>query len=220
MLFLMTKKTSIVYVLAREFILPFYALFVKTRIEGEHFLKKVGPVVLVSNHISFIDPLALGYLGRRRKRQIHFLAKASMFENPILRWFFLKCGQIPVERNTERAQDSLIHAKEALLDGRVVGIYPESTISEDLELLPIKSGAVRLAIQTGAEIVVVGTWGAQDTWRKGKKPMPRFRRKHMMVVLPPYKVDQNTDVEIARDELANKMKQATSIAKEKIVGRK
>lgn len=212
----MSKKPLLLYFVARSIILPFYVLLIKTKIEGEHFIPKKGPLILASNHISFIDPLALGYLGRRRKRQIHFLAKDSMFKNPILRWFFLSCGQIPVQRNTEKAADALIHAEQALRAGQVVGIYPESTMPDDLVQLPIKSGTIRLSQKTGAPIVVVGTWGAQETWRKGRKPKPRFRRPHMMVVLPPYVVDPAEELEQARTFLANRMLESTKTAKMKL----
>lgn len=212
----MRRRPSIVYFLAEHFILPFYWLFVRTVIEGEHFLPHEGPVVLVSNHISFIDPISLGYLGRRRKRQIHFLAKDSLFKNPLLGRFFRACRQIPVERGTERAADSLIHARESLEHGHVVGIFPESTMPEDLVQLPLKSGALRLAAETGAQIIVVGAWGAQDTWRKGKKPHPRFRMPHALVVLPPYEIPVDADIEHERDILADKMRDATSKARAKI----
>lgn len=212
----MRRRPSIVYFLAEHFILPFYWLVAKTTIEGEHFLPHDGSVILVSNHISFIDPISLGYLGRRRKRQIHFLAKDSLFKNPILGKFFRACGQIPVERGTERAADSLIHARESLASGHVVGIFPESTMPEDLVQLPLKSGALRLAAETGAPLIVVGAWGAHDTWRKGKLPSLRLRRPHALIVLRAYSIAADADIEREREILADKMRDATSKARAKI----
>lgn len=208
----MSRRHSIVYTIAEAIALPLYMILVKTSIEGEHFLPQEGAVVLASNHISFVDPLAMGYLGHRRKRQIHFLAKDGLFKNPILRRFFLACGQIPVSRGTAQASDSLIPAQEALRKERVVGIYPEGTMTDDLSQLPIKSGAVRLSIETGAPIVVIGSWGTHEIWRKGHKPHLRFRVKHAMVVLPPYVVDPEMSIEDARQELASKMLDATAKA--------
>lgn len=197
--------------------MPIYSLFVKTKIEGEHFLPKEGPAIIVSNHISFIDPFAIGYLCRRRRRQIHFLAKRELFSIPFVGWFIKTCGQIPVERHTSKASESLINAEYALKDSRLVGIYPESTMPEDLVQLPIKTGAVRLAIKTGVPIIVVGTWGAQDFWRKNKFPKPRFRQSHWVIVTKPYTLLEGADVEESREQLAEKMRVATSIAKEKVV---
>ena len=217
----MSRKPSLTYSVATFLGLALYLPFVSTRIEGEHFIPLEGPAILVSNHISFIDPIRVGYLGRRRKRQVHFLAKHGLFKNPISRWFFTACGQIPVERETSRAGDSLLFAAEALKDGRLVGIFPEGTMPDadnfmDQVQLPIKSGALRLAQKTGAPIIVVGAWGAQDTWRKGSSPKLRFRRKHCLVVLPGYYLDPEINLEVAKEELAQKMISATSIARKKL----
>ena len=217
MLFIMQNYSSIVHRIARTILLPIYSLFVSTKIEGEHFIPTKGPAILVSNHISFVDPFALGYLGRRRKRQIHFLAKSEIFKVPFVGCFLKACGQIPVERGTKRASESLQSAELALADSRLVGIYPESTMPEDLVQLPIKSGAVRLAQQSGAPIIVVGAWGAHDLWRKGKFPKPRIRKKHWLIATKPYFIDKDIDVENARTELAQRMKASTLKAKEKLV---
>lgn len=212
----MTRRFSIVYSLASAVALPFYSLVAKTLIEGEHFVPSKGSAILASNHISFIDPLSIGCLVHRRKRQVHFLAKDSLFKNSILRWFFTSAGAIPVARNTGKAADSLIHAQAALHRGHLVAIYPEATMSDDLIQLPIKSGALRLAVQSSAPIVVIGVWGAQDTWRKGRRPHFRFRRPLAMVVLPPYTLAADEDIDHARKVLAEKMLHATELAKAKL----
>lgn len=214
MLCAMPSNHSIVYSLASWIALPPYVLTVKTIIEGEHFVPREGPVILVSNHISFIDPLSLGYLGRRRHRQIHFLAKDGLFNNRIFGAFLRACGQIPVARGTQKASESLNSARQSLKKGHVVGIYPEATMPDDLVQLPIKSGALRLAQETGAPIVVVGTWGAHEVWRKGYRPRLRFRHRHAMVVLPSYIVNPDADIETARVDLADKMKKATQQAQQ------
>jgi 1-acyl-sn-glycerol-3-phosphate acyltransferase len=197
------------YQIAEWIALPFVTIFTKTVIEGEHFLPKTGSVILVSNHISFVDPLTLGLLGHRRKRQVHFLAKDALFKKTLLRWFFTSCGQIPVARGTNNASDSLIHAQRALDKGQCVGIFPEGTMPDDLVQLPIKSGAVRLAQKTAAPIVVVGIWGGHEIWRKDHRPHFGFRRRCVVVVTPPYSVDENISIDELREELAMKMKDAT-----------
>lgn len=208
----MSRNHSIVYSLASWVALPFYSFFVKTVIEGEHFIPKDGPVVIASNHISFLDPLALGYLLRRRKRQIHFLAKEDLFKNPLLAKFFLACGQIPVARGAHNASEALVHAHRSLEKGHCVAIYPEGTMPNDLVQLPIKSGAIRLAQESGAPLVVVGSWGAHEIWRKGMRPRLRFRHKHVLVVQPPVQIDSDEDVESYKETLAEKMRAATTHA--------
>ncbi|HMS24331.1 MAG TPA: lysophospholipid acyltransferase family protein [Acidimicrobiia bacterium] len=212
----MSRRFSIVYSLASAVALPLYSLVARTHIEGEHFVPSKGGAILASNHISFVDPLSLGCLVHRRKRQVHFLAKDSLFKNPILRWFFTSAGAIPVARNTVQAADSLIHAQAALQRGHLVAIYPEATMSADLVQLPIKSGALRLAVQASVPIVVVGVWGSQDIWRKGHRPHFRFRRPLAMVVLPPYTLAADEDIDKGREVLAEKMLHATALAKAKL----
>ncbi|MFN8015493.1 MAG: lysophospholipid acyltransferase family protein [Acidimicrobiia bacterium] len=212
----MSNKHSLLYKFSSSILLSLYLLLTRNKIEGEHFLPKSGPVILVSNHISFIDPFALGYLARRRKRQIHFLAKSELFKNKILRKYFLACGQIPVNRQSENAKDALIYARQSLENGHVVGIFPEGTMPLDLVQLPIKTGAIRLAQDTGAPIVVVGAFGAHDIWRKGHKPKLKFRAKHYMVLLPEYFVSKDASIETEKVVLAEKMLDATAKAKSKL----
>lgn len=93
---------------------------------------------------------------------------------------------------------------------------PAADEKKDMVQLPVKSGAIRLSAETGVPIVVVGGWGAQDTWRKGKLPRPRFRQPHALVVLPGYVVEAGQGIDEAREILADKMRQATQQAKNKL----
>ena len=212
----MKSEKSLVYSITSFFALPIYSLLVNTKIEGEHFIVKDGPVIIVSNHISFIDPLALCYLLRRRKRQVTFLAKDSLFKNRLLGWFFRQCQQIPVSRETDNAKNSLIHANEALNIGKCVAIYPEGTISDTNNLLAIKSGALRLAQSSGAEIVVIGTYGANKIWTKGSRPNFKLRSKHAMIVSKGYKIDKDANIEEEKIKLANRMSSLALQARKKL----
>lgn len=211
----MKSEKSIIYKIATYIAMPFYAILIKTKSEGEHFIPTKGPIILVSNHISFLDPLAIGFLARRRKRQISFLAKGSLFKNPVLRWFFYQCHQIPVYRDSDRAADSLIEAENALANGACICFYPEATISSTEQLLPIKSGAIRLAQKTGVEIVVVGTYGAHRVWTKGSRFKFKFRTKHTMILSKAYKIDPKEDIESAKMVLAERMKVLADLAKQR-----
>lgn len=128
----------------------------------------------------------------RAGRRPRFLAKAELFENPFLRMALGGAGQIPVRRGTgERAP--LDAATRALETGEVVFVYPEGTsATEDPGHAPGrgKTGAVRLALATGAPIVPVATWGGQYVWqRSGKRRIefgrPIWLRAGEPMVLPP-----------------------------------
>lgn len=211
----MKSENSIIYKMAACIAMPIYSLLIKQSSEGEHFIPTSGPVILVSNHISFLDPLAIGFLAKRRKRQVSFLAKDSLFKNPVLRWFFTKCHQIPVYRGTDKAKDSLLAAADAIKEGACICFYPEATISSTTELLPLKSGALRLAQNSGVEIVVVGTYGAHRIWTKGSGLRLKFRTRHTIIVSKAYKVEPDKDLELAKTELAQKMTELVNIAKQR-----
>ena len=143
------------------------------------------------------------------------MAKDALFKNPILRWFFTQCHQIPVHRGTDKAADSLIDAEKALKKGACICFYPEATISNNEELLPIKSGAIRLAQKTGCEVVVIGTYGAHRIWTKGSGFRLKFRTKHTMIVSKGYKIDPDQNIETAKKELAAKMTELAQTAKKR-----
>jgi 1-acyl-sn-glycerol-3-phosphate acyltransferase len=121
-----------------------------------------GPVLLVANHVSILDPLACARLVFDHGRMPHFLAKESVFTGPagvILR----SAGQIPVARHSTEARGALAAAQEDLAAGNVVVIYPEGSVTRDPDWWPMQSrtGAARLALTTDAVVLPVAQWGPQ-----------------------------------------------------------
>ena len=103
--------------------------------------RPTGPVILACNHISYLDPLALAYLGLQRKRRIRFLAKAELFEKPVLGALLRGAHQIPVQRgHRRRRRRRSVAAEDALRAGECVAVFPEGTISLDLDPMAGKSG--------------------------------------------------------------------------------
>lgn len=141
-------------------------------------LPALGGVIIVANHISNVDPLALGQFVAFSGRWPRFLAKVSVFQVPGLGAILRRCGQIPVLRNAQQAKDALDVARQALVDGRAVTIYPEGTITADPDLWPMKgkTGAARLALDTGCPVIPIGQWGAQE--------IMYGKRLHLPKVLP------------------------------------
>lgn len=139
-------------------------------------LPKTGGVLVVANHISNFDPPVLAHYLVWNGRWPRALAKAEIWRIPVLGWLASACGQIPVERNTARARDSLVHAEEALDAGECVLIYPEGTRTADPDLWPMvaRPGAARLALLTGCPVIPLGQWGAQDVMPGKKLTWPRF----------------------------------------------
>ncbi|WP_394276704.1 lysophospholipid acyltransferase family protein [Luteococcus sp.] len=136
----------------------------------QHKVPASGAVLVVSNHISKYDPLVLGDYLISSGRWPRFLGKSDLWSTPVVGFFARGCRQIPVERNTIRAGDSLKAAREALDAGEMVAIYPEGTITADPETWPMtaRTGAARLALETRCPVLPVGQWGANH-FMPGKK---------------------------------------------------
>ncbi len=139
-------------------------------------LPKTGGIVVVVNHISNVDPIAvaqyLAFSGRWGK----FLAKDSLFRVPVVGRVLAGAGQIPVHRNTRTAGDALSAAVEAVRDGKCVVVYPEGTITTDPDLWPMagRTGAARIAYATGCPVIPVAQWGAQEIMYGKKIEFPRL----------------------------------------------
>jgi 1-acyl-sn-glycerol-3-phosphate acyltransferase len=83
-------------------------------------------------------------------------------------------GQIPVYRNSSDAGRSLEAGVQALRDGECVAVFPEGTISHDLDPMPAKTGTARLAAATGVTVLPVGVWGTHRVQTKGRRPALRW----------------------------------------------
>jgi 1-acyl-sn-glycerol-3-phosphate acyltransferase len=123
-----------------------------------------GPLIIVANHVSHADPMPIAHFVYEAGRWPQFLAKSSLFDVPVFGWFLKQVRQIPVYRGTVDAARALEAATEAVTAGDSLIIYPEGTTSKqpDLWLMRGKTGAARLALATGAPVVPVVTWGAQQ----------------------------------------------------------
>lgn len=129
-----------------------------------HNLPADGPFILAPNHMSNFDPVSMGYFMADNGFEVRFLAKDSLFRVPVVGPFMRKWGMIPVVRQSSEAGDALIHARDALVKGDVVGIYFEGTLTRDPSFWPMKgkTGLARLAMDLRVPIVPVVQWGAQD----------------------------------------------------------
>ncbi|HEV3363331.1 MAG TPA: lysophospholipid acyltransferase family protein, partial [Acidimicrobiia bacterium] len=151
------------------------------RVEGLERIPARGPVLLASNHISYFDPLAIGYLGRVAGRRVRFLAKAELFEKGLMAAVLRRMRQIRVERGSGDA-GALDRATAALQAGECVHVFPEGTISDELEPMAGKTGCARLARAAGVDVLPVGLWGTQRVIPPGDEKPERWRTPITVVV--------------------------------------
>ena len=173
----------------------------KWKIEGAHRVPIFGPVLLASNHVSYLDPFVLAYLADRRHRRVRFLAKRELFDKFGVGFVLRHMHQIPVARNTAEAAGSLDAAIAALGSGECVCVFPEGTISLDLEPMAGKTGTARLAAASGIPVTPVGLWGAQRLMFKGRKPRWRSGVAEVVVVGDPVPIAPEDDIYEATDRV-------------------
>ncbi|MGH3681580.1 MAG: lysophospholipid acyltransferase family protein [Natronosporangium sp.] len=153
-------------------------LLTRRRWHGAEHIPATGGVIVVANHVSHADPLAVAHFVYDAGRWPQFLGKQSVFEVPVVGWILRRVRQIPVRRGTIDAARSLAAATAAVRAGDAVVIYPEGTITRHPDLWPMRgrTGVARLWLDTGAPVVPVVSWGAQAIFdpRTGKfRPRPR-----------------------------------------------
>jgi 1-acyl-sn-glycerol-3-phosphate acyltransferase len=135
----------------------------RTWIDGEK-IPAAGGCIVVFNHISHIDPLLSAHFVYDHGRVPRYLAKSGLFKNKALAFFLRSAGQIPVERLSRNAVGAFDAAVGAVRAGECVVVYPEGTLTRDPDLWPMmgKSGAARIALETGCPVIPVGQWGAHE----------------------------------------------------------
>ncbi|MGY1602986.1 lysophospholipid acyltransferase family protein [Geodermatophilus sp. SYSU D00815] len=141
---------------------PFASLLFRLRYRHAERIPPTGPVLVVANHVSILDPLACARLVFDSGRIPHFLAKESLFKG-IAGVILRHAGQIPVARFTSEARGSVSAAQADLAAGNVIVIYPEGSVTRDPDWWPMeaRTGVARLALTTDAVVVPVAQWGPQ-----------------------------------------------------------
>lgn len=185
-------------------LLWFRALGLKITVDGAHHVPRTGPVVLASNHVSYLDFIFAGFGTRPSKRLTRFMAKEAVFNHKISGPLMRGMKHIPVDR--EAGSASFREAMRALKAGQVVGVFPEATISRSFTVKEIKSGAVRMAVATKAPVVPVAVWGTQRLWTKGRKRQLLKRGVHVMVYVgEPMYPQRGDDPETQSAELRRRL---------------
>jgi len=126
-------------------------------------IPKTGPVIVASNHLSYMDALAFAFFLFTNGRAPRFLGKVQVFRVPIIGKILLAAGQIPVERESKEARVALTYALQLLEMGHQVAVYPEGTLTRDEECWPMvaKTGVARLAVISKAPVYPAAQWGTQ-----------------------------------------------------------
>lgn len=139
---------------------PAFALVSRLEINGLENMPESGPLIMVGNHFSFVDPACFV---RVAPPSLEFVGGSDMPHAPLaLRKFPLLWGYHPLYRGTG-AKDSLRAAEGILEQGGILGIFPEAGNWATV-LRPARPGTAFLASRTGASILPVGLVGMNDVF--------------------------------------------------------
>lgn len=119
-------------------------------------MPRVGPAILVSNHLSFVDSVFLPLVV---DRQMAFLAKSDYFTGRgikgwAVRIFMTSAGQLPIDRSGGKASEASLNAGlDVLSDGKVLAIYPEGTRSPDGRMFRGRTGVARMILEANVPVI-------------------------------------------------------------------
>ena len=159
-----TRLARMLYEAIHGVVPPLMRAIWRPKVIGREHVPDTGGVILASNHLSFVDSIAIPSVV---KRKVVFLTKSDYFTGSgvkgfVSRGFFKGLGMLPVDRDDSKAAiESLQTALEVLGRGEAFGIYPEGTRSRDGRLYRGRTGVAHLALTAGVPVVPVGLTGTE-----------------------------------------------------------
>ncbi|GAA1998454.1 lysophospholipid acyltransferase family protein [Nakamurella flavida] len=173
---------------------PMAGLLARRDYRGTEKLVRGGPMLVVGNHISHLDPVFDATMIRRAGRLPHILAKASLWKLPVVGNVMRGTQQIPVDRGGGAGQASLTAATRSLADGQVLLIYPEGTITRDPDRWPMRPrpGVAALALSGDFPVVPIAHWGTHqvyDSYAPTRKFRPWPRKTVTIAIGDPVDLD-------------------------------
>ncbi len=197
------------YKLARLGCRMFCALVFRYRVYGRENVPATGPVILASNHQSYLDPV---FCGVGVKRHLVYVARDTLFRYRLFAFLIHSLNAIPVSR--DKADIAAMRAIIARLrEGAAVCLYPEGTRTRDGRIIPVKAGFGLLCRRAKAVVVPVLIDGGFETWPRHR----RFLRPGAINVqfgtpLSPAQIDTMTNEELA-DHLTRALRQMQHAAR-------
>jgi 1-acyl-sn-glycerol-3-phosphate acyltransferase len=160
---------NFVYFLGWCFFRTVYATYFRWRVFNSERAPLKGPVILASNHASFLDP---PLIGAGLRRGVNYLARESLFRFPLMGWLLRNWECVPVDREGGGAA-GLRAILDRLLSGGAILLCPEGTRSRDGQLQPARSGIGLAVIKSDAMVVPVRVFGTFAAYgREAKFPRP------------------------------------------------
>jgi len=137
------------YRILKAIIKPVFHLLFRIKTVHKERLKVKGPLIIVANHRSDMDPFFVHFAVRPK---VYIMSKAELFRIPLLRTIVRGLGAYPVQRG--KGDLGALQTTERLLnEGKIVAIFPEGTRTREREMLPFQHGAAMVAMRTGVPVL-------------------------------------------------------------------
>jgi 1-acyl-sn-glycerol-3-phosphate acyltransferase len=217
-------STPPAYTAIARIVRPALMALTKRDWSGAENLPESGGFVVCPNHISYADILAFAHVLYDNGHPPYFLGKEGVFRVPALGHLLRAAEQVPVYRESGAAAGAFRAAVDAVGEGKAVVIYPEGTLTREPDMWPMrgKTGAARVALETGCPVIPVAQWGPQEILaRYGKRPAILPRKTMHVRVGPPVDLSDMQDTRITKlvlDEATERIMAAITHELEQIRG--
>lgn len=161
-------------------------------VHGQENVPVDGPLIVACNHASHLDPMILG---AAFDRDLHFMARRTLFDVPGFCWLIRQNQAFPLNRDGD-SREALRAFGERLDKGCAVVMFPEGTRSPDGILQEMKPGVGMLAVRNLAPVLPVYNWGSFQSWSRGR----RFPRRHHLKTLMGPVIVPNPDKSVRKQE--------------------
>ncbi len=158
-------KEPTLYKIVRPPLAFLFKLIYRPEAEGTENIPAEGKIILAGNHTHLLNCFSVALA---TKRCVHFVAKAELMKG-IGKYIFPGLGIIPIDRSTN-GKEAILETEKYLEDGKLIAIFPEGTVNRtDDPMMPFKGGAVKIALDTGSDIVPFAITGKYKPFKKGLK---------------------------------------------------
>lgn len=158
-------KEPMLYKIVRPPLAFLFKAVYRPSTEGKENIPKEGKIILAGNHTHLLNCFSVAIA---TKRCVHFVAKAELMKG-IGKYIFPGLGIIPIDRSTN-GKEAILETEKYLEDGKLIAIFPEGTVNRtDDPMMPFKGGAVKIALDTGSDIVPFAITGKYKPFKKGLK---------------------------------------------------
>lgn len=154
---------NLIYRFCRFLFRVYFRLYHRGRVENAHRLPDEGGFILAGNHVSFLDP---PFFGLACRREAFYMARDTLFRNPLAGWILRKWNCVPINR--DRGDLGALRTMLRMLgEGKAVLMFPEGTRSPDGKLQEARAGIGMIAAKAGVPVVPMRIVGTDKALPKG-----------------------------------------------------